>query len=88
MPDCGWVHRWSNGNRNGFSVSPNPFRNVLKVKTDTETKVMVLNATGQVVVETAVSQEEDIDMSAFNAGVYFVVMTNEQKTETKKVIKL
>ena len=71
-----------------FSVSPNPFRNVLKVKTDTETKVMVLNATGQVVVETAVSQEEDIDMSAFNAGVYFVVMTNEQKTETKKVIKL
>ena len=71
-----------------FSVSPNPFRNVLKVKTDTETKVMVLNATGQVVVETVISQEEDIDMSCFNTGVYFVVMTNEQKTETKKVIKL
>ena len=49
---------------------------------------MVLNATGQVVVETVISQEEDIDMSCFNTGVYFVVMTNEQKTETKKVIKL
>lgn len=71
-----------------FSVIPNPFRNVLKVKTDTETRVMVLNATGQVVVETVISQEEDIDMSCFNTGVYFVVMTNEQKTETKKVIKL
>lgn len=68
-----------------ISVYPNPARDVLFVGTDKDLSVEVFNIAGQKVFT---STENEINVSGWEMGVYFVRVTLEDKTVTKRIVKL
>ena len=71
-------------------VYPNPVQNRLTLiyasSVSPEAKVEVYNALGQLVFQSTISTNE-IDCSNFNNGFYFVKVTSNGKSTTKKIIK-
>ena len=67
-----------------ITLYPNPLRDRLTVKADYLQSVEVYNLVGQLVMTSALSV---VDMSDLNQGIYFVRVTAEGKTITKRVVK-
>ena len=68
-----------------IKVYPNPAHDVIFVGTNKELSVEVFNLAGQKVFT---STETEINMSGWEMGVYFVRITTDGKTVTKRIVKL
>lgn len=74
---------------NAFEYYPNPVNNKLNLRAQNNIQnVSVYNMLGQEVIRTSPNlASSDVDMSALQAGAYFVQVTIENKTETIRIIK-
>ncbi|MEJ6673879.1 MAG: T9SS type A sorting domain-containing protein, partial [Polaribacter sp.] len=74
----------------GFSIYPNPITNhtfTLTSASSDEKSVMVFNLLGKKVLETRFSGiKSDINVSAINAGIYILKVTESGKTATQKLV--
>jgi hypothetical protein len=74
-----------------FTVYPNPVQNQLTLmygsEVSPEAKVELYNALGQLVYQSTLSQAKEIDCSTLMHGFYFVKVTANGKSTTKKIIK-
>jgi hypothetical protein len=74
----------------GFSIYPNPITNhmfTLTSASSEEKSVTVFNLLGKKVLETRFSGiKSDINVSAINAGIYILKVTESGKTATKKLV--
>ncbi len=80
----------------GLSARPNPFRNDLTVMFTVAKKgkydLTVTNISGRVLSKqklsaSAGSNTTDLNLAAYAAGSYFIILTGDSKTKTIKVIK-
>lgn len=80
----------SNNTIAGFSIYPNPITNhmfTLTSASSEEKSVTVFNLLGKKVLETRFSGiKSDINVSAINAGIYILKVTESGKTATKKLV--
>jgi len=68
-----------------FTIYPNPTQNILNIESQQPIeRVKIYNLQGQLIKEVS---PINVDISQFNAGLYFVQVTIEGKTVTKKFIK-
>lgn len=75
----------------GFTLTPNPTSDVftLKSSTDVDATVRIVNALGQVVdtyVNNTLLEGSTYDVSNYDAGVYFVTITEGNKIATKRLV--
>lgn len=73
-----------------FIAYPNPAQDKLTIMTknlSTDAKVDISNSLGQFIYKGAISEENTIDLSSFSQGLYFVKVTDGNKTLTKKIVK-
>lgn len=67
-------------------IYPNPMNDILHVKGENISEVMVFNAVGQQVL--FVENKNEIDVTSLNSGLYFVKVTDDKgNVVVKKVIK-
>lgn len=78
-----------NSKENPISIYPNPTTDFVKIKTNNNSTVNIINLVGKVVYNSNVSQNEiSIDVSSWSAGIYIVNITNENgKKNSYKLIK-
>ncbi len=83
-------------NNFGVKILPNPFANEFQLKvaslsSDSKTEVIITDVLGKVIKQTTYNKvnllDERIDLSGYNAGVYFVSVVNNGKTTATRVIK-
>lgn len=55
-----------------FRCYPNPAQNSLTIETQTPQTLTILNAIGKVIQEISVSDKQEIDISAFAPGMYYL----------------
>ncbi|WP_412985413.1 T9SS type A sorting domain-containing protein [Pontimicrobium sp. IMCC45349] len=74
---------------NAFEYFPNPVNDKLSLRAQNNIQnVVVFNMLGQQVIRTSPNlTSSDVDMSALQAGAYFVQITIEDKTETIRIIR-
>ncbi|MEZ0005686.1 subtilisin family serine protease [Flavobacterium sp. 28YEA47A] len=73
-----------------FIAYPNPAQDKLTIKTknlSAEAKVEISNSIGQFIYKGSIAEENIIDLGSFSQGLYFVKVTDGNKTQTKKIIK-
>jgi subtilisin family serine protease len=73
-----------------FIAYPNPVDNILTIKTkelSSGAKAEVHNSLGQLVYTSKITDESTIDLSSFSKGLYFVKVSDNGKSEVKKIIK-
>jgi hypothetical protein len=72
-----------------LSIYPNPATSHIVINgVQSELDVKVINALGQVVLETLVTKENSsIETSSLNNGIYYIQIKNENGTINKKLIK-
>ena len=76
-------------NVNGMMVYPNPAKDNLTIKAEGMTRITITNTLGQVVYDmNANSDNEVINMSQYDAGIYMVRITTETGSVVRKVSKL
>jgi hypothetical protein len=76
-------------NLEGLSIYPNPATSVLNVRNAENSTVEVYNILGQVLyTKIDISIEEQIQVSQFSEGTYFVKITNGNAVKTTKFIKI
>ena len=75
-------------NVNGMIVYPNPAKDNLTIKAEGMKRVTITNTLGQVVYDNeANSDNEVINMSQYDAGIYMVRITTENGSVVRKVSK-
>ncbi|MDP4763412.1 MAG: T9SS type A sorting domain-containing protein [Salibacteraceae bacterium] len=74
-----------------LSVWPNPAQDVLNIETDSPMEeIRVYDQLGSLAFSyqmSAISSFEQLDLSSFKSGLYFLVVKTDKGVETKKVIK-
>jgi PKD repeat protein len=80
-----------NSLKNDFTLFPNPVQNKVGIifTNSASSKISITNALGQEVYEAAIinQQSSEIDVSKFNAGIYFVTIMQKNEHKTFKLIK-
>ena len=72
----------------GMMVYPNPAKDNLTIKAEGMTRITITNTLGQVVYDNdAATDNEVINMSQYNAGIYMVRITTETGSVVRKVSK-
>lgn len=76
-------------NGSSFKVYPNPVRNELSFSTDTYQwqKVNIYSLQGSLVFTGNIGQENSIDLSGLNQGIYVLELSNNQYLHRTKLIK-
>jgi hypothetical protein len=78
----------NDNNFEGLSIYPNPATSVLNINNAENSTIEVFNILGQVLyTKSDISFEEQIQVSEFVAGTYFVKITNGNAVKTTKFIK-
>lgn len=73
---------------NGMMVYPNPAKDNLTIKAEAMTRITITNTLGQVVYDNETSADNEvIDMSQYEAGIYMVRITTENGSVVRKVSK-
>jgi len=74
-----------------FSVMPNPvFDNLIikRMNSSTPSYIEILNTLGQVVYQALSSKEEEqVDVSSLNSGIYLVRVSDKNQSWTQKIVK-
>ena len=82
---------FSNEEKEGFSICPNPATNQFSIDADLtiKTSVQILNYNGQLVKEVhQLKHSNQIDISDLNSGIYFVnVLINDSFLTEKLIIR-
>ena len=74
---------------NGMMVYPNPAKDNLTVKAEAMTRITITNTLGQVVYDNETNTDNEvIDMSRYDAGIYMVRITTETGSVVRKVSKI
>ena len=68
------------------SIYPNPSNGIFQLSGISEGVVEVLDITGKTVLKQVISGQTNIDLTAFQAGIYFVKVNSENKVLVKKVV--
>jgi len=72
-----------------MSIYPNPTSSVLNIKNAESASIEVFNMLGQVLyTKSNISIDEQVEVSQFNTGTYFVKITSGNAVKTSKFIKL
>ncbi|MFM7301437.1 MAG: T9SS type A sorting domain-containing protein, partial [Crocinitomicaceae bacterium] len=71
-----------------FSVYPNPTKDVINVlSTFSEGNLSIIDMTGKLLIEQNITSTlNSIDASELKDGVYYLTMSNGDKTTTKKLV--
>ena len=78
----------NDNNLEGLSIYPNPATSILNVRNAESSTVEVYNILGQILyTKNDISIEEQIQVSQFTSGTYFVKITNGNAVKTIKFIK-
>ncbi len=73
---------------NNLILSPNPFNNQLSITTDKASTIKITTSSGIEVYHGKLSMGKSlIDTNTLSSGVYFVIITDEQSTIAKKMVK-
>lgn len=74
---------------NTFTCSPNPFNNSIHIKTigSKAVQAKIFNLNGQLVWESIISENTQIDSHSFQSGSYILHLISENKAHTQKIIK-
>lgn len=74
---------------NSVNIYPNPTHSILNVRTDSSFEtVEITNMLGQVIYSTLLNDNNfQINVSGFDAGVYFIRLTGENGSAVKKFVK-
>ena len=76
-------------NVNGMIVYPNPAKDNLTIKAEGMTRITIINTLGQVVYDNDVNTDNEvINMSQYDAGIYMVRITTETGSVVRKVSKI
>ncbi|RLD68440.1 MAG: hypothetical protein DRI95_03065 [Bacteroidetes bacterium] len=74
---------------------PNPVKNTLQIQLENYTinnsiNLSIINMRGQIIYHSEFENEDIVDFSDFNEGIYFLRFTDKNKSfiETKKIIKI
>ena len=74
---------------NGMMIYPNPAKDNLTIKAEGMTRITITNTLGQVVYDmNANSDNEVINMSKYDAGIYMVRITTETGSVVRKDSKI
>ncbi len=68
-------------------VAPNPTNGLFKVQIEGTYSLKVVDASGETVYETEMTDLENVDITNQKAGIYFVTINNGTQTATYKIIK-
>jgi hypothetical protein len=75
-------------NVNGMMVYPNPAKDNLTIKAEGMTRITITNTLGQVVYDNEVNTDNEvINMSQYETGIYMVRITTENGSVVRKVSK-
>lgn len=73
---------------NNFTIYPNPVKDSFIIKNCSNSKIEIYSVTGQLLLKNKIDlEEQSIDISSFNKGVYLVKIQKEGKLITEKIIK-
>lgn len=72
---------------NAISIYPNPATSILNVNANGYNEVQIINMLGQVVYNTTMNDNAQINVRNLNDGVYFVRLNGANGTTTQKFIK-
>jgi hypothetical protein len=73
-----------------FSVFPNPSESMIRIEGNfgDDAMVSIFDLSGKLIYQNNNTENLEIDINSFPIGVYFLQIDNENKTLTKKFIKL
>lgn len=75
-------------NEHADIVYPNPFNNIINVKTESGNFISIINSVGTVVLKDKITSTfSQIDLSNLRNGIYLVIIDSKDKIYTKKIIK-
>lgn len=78
-------------NKSAISISPNPVNSVLQIEPINEVSIInykIYTAQGQLLVSQKMAADHMVNISGFNAGLYFLKLTNDEgKSIITKIIK-
>jgi len=69
-----------------FKLYPNPATDSFSLSVKDEAQVTLFTISGRKVLEKTVTQNDSIDISGLNRGIYLVVVKNYRGMKTKKLI--
>ena len=72
--------------KNNFTFFPNPSDGNITITTNSMSTVQIINIVGNIVSTLNINGTKTVDMSDLSKGSYFIKVTTEGKTETKKLI--
>ena len=73
----------------GLSVYPNPVRDKFTIISNQSSQMKILDIHGNLMLtRDNLSETENIDISSFSSGIYFLQTFNSNKTDVVKIIKL
>lgn len=72
--------------RKEFTLTPNPTFGIINIEGIQEGKIMILDTSGRVLKEQSMSDEE-IDISDFPAGMYFIRIISDNQSFSKRIVK-
>lgn len=72
----------------GAKVYPNPVVDILYLDLqENQSEISIVDQTGKLMLTKTVRKNSELDLSAFSAGVYYLVIKNTKHSETVKIIK-
>jgi len=73
---------------NNSSIYPNPFSNKLVIIVNKSSSIKITDISGKEIYSTKIDAgKSTIDGGSFDSGIYFIAITDEQTSITKKLIK-
>ena len=75
-------------NSQNLAIYPNPTTGMVSVKAEGLNHISVFNLMGQVVMQQAVADQADIDLSALPKGTYFIKAVTDNGSLTQKIVKI
>ncbi|MBL7936579.1 MAG: T9SS type A sorting domain-containing protein [Bacteroidia bacterium] len=79
---CGTVSIKDTFDKNIIGMYPNPTSSILNIEVKEQTRIFILNVLGEVVKTETINGASKLNISALNAGVYFI-----QDSKSGKAIK-
>ncbi|MCC6371923.1 MAG: T9SS type A sorting domain-containing protein [Bacteroidia bacterium] len=70
-----------------FTVYPNPFANELTIVAPNNCRFRLVSSLGQLIIDKTVQNNEKIDTSVLQPGIYFVSLGNDSGNKAIKIIK-
>ena len=77
-----------NSQKSNLSVFPNPCADVLTVQTEKGSEIEIFNVEGKLIQRFVSNQNQmEIDLSSYQAGVYFLKSNGNNQNHTMKFLK-